>query len=274
MAIDAFGGDARVNALAGAIASSAVSFILLPCDMMKTLMQTQGSTFTQGRHVLLSNIGMKSCLKSAAPAITETFISRFALFGIGAVIKQSCLPSSWEEIYKDAIAGSSSALIQKAVLHPMDTIKARWQMSLELKSFGELYQGFVPAAVRSSVGMAIWLVSRNAMDRNISTKKELIWVKHFLIGGISSALVDVTTYPFDTIKRRMQTLRDKKEGGMMKEARFLLASGVQRFYKGYSARILMVVLNGALFNGAFVTCKRAVEGNVMGFCGAGMGKVP
>lgn len=240
---------------------------LLPLDCVKTQMQTKGVTlFRACSHLFAQGPahGVRNLYRGALPAVSEVMLNRGLMFGVGAVFKRST-PHTWPEPLRDAVSGASAALTKTMVLHPVDTIKTRWQLQQahrELRIM-ELYQGLAPAATRSALGMAIWLTSRNALERRLPPTMTddpisgVDYPKHFICGAASSVLVDLTTFPFDTLKKRLQASQGPR--GLLQEIRNLYdQEGVGRFYRGYSARLAMVAVNGALFNAVFVRLRRAV----------------
>ena len=122
-----------------------------------------------------------------------------------------------------------------------------------------LYNGVAPAAVRSSVGMAIWLAARNHLER-VLPDDSAAWraSRHFLSGALASVAVDVVTFPLDTLKKNLQAAPGGSRAGVAREAARLLEGGVARFYRGYVARLALVSLNGALFNAILVSTKRVL----------------
>lgn len=70
----------------------------------------------------------------------------------------------------------------------------------------EMYRGFAPAVSYSAFGMALWVVSRNALERTIPDYEGPMqhW-KHFVCGGIAGLCVQLPTFPFDTLKKRLQS---------------------------------------------------------------------
>ena len=308
---DAFSGDARINAAAGSLAGSAVVLLLLPLDTVKTHMQARGLSLVQSGRGLIREGGLRVLFRGAVPAVSECCMNRAMLFGAGAMVKKR-LPRDWPEPVRDASAGSSAALVKTCLLHPVDTLKTRWQMGMRAPELlgtdaglsrhfrrgklflGQLYQGFVPAALRSSVGMALWLVSRNGLERSFassaptpiagprpspsslasSAASSVVvalregGLQHLAVGACSSGIVDLATFPFDTLKKRLQAAAppSPERGaapprGLLREAALLYAEGqgIRRFYRGYAARFIMVAVNGAIFNWLFVTIKDSAD---------------
>ena len=132
--------------------------------------------------------------------------------------------------------------------------------------------------------MAIWLSSRNALERSLSDDNRF-WhaSRHFWAGALSSALTDLCTFPFDTLKKAMQA-----EAGSAAPAAVVATGGggfaavgvrfgfggialgdvarrlrdeggLLRFYRGYGPRFLLVSINGALFNVTFVVMKARMD---------------
>ncbi len=92
-------------------------------------------------------------------------------FGSGAAFKQQ-LPIHWPEPVRDAAAGSLAAISATTLLFPLDTLKTRWQLNLPSPSLVQVYQGFQPAVAYSAFGMALWVVSRNSLERTIPTPEQ------------------------------------------------------------------------------------------------------
>ena len=70
-----------------------------------------------------------------------------------------------------------------------------------------MYNGFGPAVTYSACGMALWVVSRNALERAVPNPEPgSAWRhwKHFLCGGLAGVFVQLPTFPFDTLKKRLQ----------------------------------------------------------------------
>lgn len=253
---DAMAGSPTINAAAGGAAGGIVLVALFPVDLAKTHMQANGTTTLQTARALFGSTDatFRRLYRGVIPALAEQAMNRSMLFGVGAAIK-GATPSYWPEPMRDAASGAGAAFIKTSVLHPLDSVKCRWQLGLPLSELSGLYHGLSPALVRSSAGMAVWLMSRNFLERELPG--ETPW-RHFLAGAGSSLITDLFTFPFDTLKKAMQA------SGGSSEKRTTLAShalrwrseeGLTRFYRGYSARLVLVSVNGALFNSAFVAIK-------------------
>ena len=94
---------------------------------------------------------------------------------------------------------------------------------------------------------------------------------HLIVGALSSAVTDLCTFPFDTLKKGMQATGGASGGSgserpsLIAEVRRLASEGgIARFYRGYTARFLMVTINGALFNVTFVAIKRMLSERIPG----------
>lgn len=211
--------------------------------------------------LLTSEAPLRRFYRGIGPALSEQMLNRFMLFGVGAFIKGR-VPAEWPEPIRDAMSGATAALVKTSVLHPLDTVKCRWQLGMPWDDLHGLYRGLGPATVRSSCGMAVWLASRNQLERTLPEDTPT-WVacRHFIAGALSSALTDLCTFPFDTLKKGMQA---SSGGGvaatLLAEARRLhTEGGLSRFYAGYVPRLFMISINGALFNATFVALKTRLE---------------
>ena len=278
-------GHAGINAAAGAAAGATVLAVLFPIDLAKTFMQANGTSVPETAQKLLqSKTPFGRMYRGLTPALLEQFVNRGMLFGVGAMIKCR-VPNGWPEPVRDAACGAGAAFIKTTVLHPLDSIKCRWQLGQpRFRNFGGLYRGLSPALVRSSFGMAIWLASRNHLERTLPCPTgsaaaaaagwgaPMIASTHpLIVGALSSAVTDLCTFPFDTLKKGMQATGGASGGSgserpsLIAEVRRLASEGgIARFYRGYTARFLMVTINGALFNVTFVAIKRMLSERIPG----------
>eukprot|EP00931_Biecheleriopsis_adriatica_P053196 TRINITY_DN31106_c0_g1_i1.p1 TRINITY_DN31106_c0_g1~~TRINITY_DN31106_c0_g1_i1.p1 ORF type:complete len:262 (+),score=35.16 TRINITY_DN31106_c0_g1_i1:104-889(+) len=246
---DALSGPALLNAASGGLSSGMVMAALFPLDVLKTHIQTAGHPASATRAL---GLNLPQLYRGLTPAVLEHSLNRSVLFGLGTVIK-NCTPAHWPEISRDAASGASAALVKTSFLHPVDTIKCRWQLGQAKHKFAGLYNGFGPAAVRSAGGMGIWLSTRNYLER---TLPEHHW-RHFVSGATASIVTDLCTFPFDTLKKNLQATSmaggtHSKVGSMM---RHLASGGILRFYHGYWVRLAMVGLKGAMENVVYVFWK-------------------
>ena len=110
--------------------------------------------------------------------------------------------------------------------------------------------------------MSLWICGRNWLERKIpdptlESQVSKYW-KHLFTGGLAGVLVQIPTFPFDTLKKRLQA-RDEVRGAAA-EARALLAEGgLPRFYRGFMLKTAFVALNGAIFNAVYVAVRTALR---------------
>lgn len=258
-------GSAQLNACAAGASSAVLLVALFPVDMAKTNMQARGLTLRQSM-VELRASSFASLYRGLVPALAEQTANRMMLFGLGAYLLEQHVPRHWPEPARDASAGASAALLKTALLHPIDSIKCRWQLGMGTGSgYWGLYRGLAPAAVRSSAGMGIWLAARNVLERELP---ELAppgafcsgeAARHLLAGAISSLVTDTVTFPFDTLKKIQQSSSGECFGLLETATRLWRKGGAARFYRGYVARIGLVTGSGAAFNTVFVFLKQRLQ---------------
>jgi hypothetical protein len=257
-AADAFSGDPTRAAAASAIAGVVQASLLLPFNTVQTQMQYSGQPLVR---TMLGNFergvaqGVRNLYRAIGPTVTMLAARQGFKFGAGASVK-SQLPAAWPELGKDAVAGALSAMSATTLLFPLDTLKTRFQTGMAAPStIGQFYYGFRPAVSYSAFGMALWIGGRNWLERKIPDPGEQSGVskywKHLFTGGLAGVLVQVPTFPFDTLKKRLQARDDVR--GAAAEARALLAEGgLPRFYRGFMLKTAFVALNGAIFNAVYV----------------------
>ena len=257
----ALAGSAFVNAAAAGGAASIVMFAIFPVDVAKTHAQAHGGSM--GTMVTqLQQSPMRSLYRGITPAIAESVLNRFMLFGLGSCMLAR-VPAAWPEPARDAAAGGSAAFLKTALLHPIDSVKTRRQLGMGWGAHGiatGLYNGLGPATLRSSVGMAIWLTTRNSLERSLPDDTPT-WraTRHLVSGALSSLFTDAITFPLDTLKKILQS-RASADVGVAEQARVLMRDGgVARFYRGYAARVFLVCSSGAIFNTAYVSLQRLLS---------------
>ena len=253
---DALGGDPFRNAVASWLAGCLQATILLPINTTQTHMQTKGTNAQQTMRNIFDNgaiNGVRRLYRALGPTVAMLGARQGLKFGSGATIKQK-LPPYLPEVVRDALSGGASAFCATTLLFPLDALKTRWQVDLGYPSLRQMYQGLLPAVTYSSCGMALWVVSRNALERNIPeppSGSHLTPWKHFLCGGLAGMLVQIPFFPFDTLKKRLQA--SDKPRTMFAEARVLMANGgLHRFYRGFAIKCAFTALNGAIFNTVYV----------------------
>ena len=233
--------------------------VLFPIDTIKTNMQRSGAGLVASVRSLLSSPSAVAALyRGLTPAMVEIGVNRGALMSVSTAIKQT-MPADLSEVSRDAGAGLAAGGIKTLVLHPIDTLTCRGQVGraqLELvwprPQLVVLYAGMSPALLRSAGGMAIWLSVRNSLERSSNSIAHLQnspWLRDALVGMASTAFTDLCTFPLDTLKKNLQA----DGGNVFALVRRLLADGgVLRLYHGYVPRMIIVGLQGGLWNFVYV----------------------
>lgn len=193
---DAFSGSPHRAALASFSAGLIQATLLLPLNTIQTQMQARGRGL---RVTFLSNFetgfigGLRSLYRALGPTFVMLGARQGLKFGSGAALKQR-LPLTWPELVRDAVAGSLAACTSTTLLYPLDTLKTRRQLGMPAPSLSQCYNGFLPAVSYSATGMALWVVSRNALERTLPEPAGAArYTKHFLCGAIAGFIVQVRT---------------------------------------------------------------------------------
>ena len=263
-AADAFSGDPSRAAVASGIAGCIQAVLLLPANTLQTQMQYRGDSLlvclrSNFSHGALS--GLQSLYRALVPTVSMLCLRQGLKFGVGSSFKQQ-MPPEWPEIARDMCAGAGSACAATTLFFPLDTLKTRWQTGRSAPSLGQMYFGFRPAVTYSAFGMAFWICARNFLERHIPdpdpSRAGLRYWKHLLTGGLAGIVVQLPTFPFDTLKKRLQAA--ERPTTMASEARVLLRDGgPMRFYRGFALKCGFVALNGALFNCVYVAVRRLLR---------------
>ena len=200
---DALSGRFSINGMAGGGAACTVLGIFFPIDTLKTTMQTSGLGARAAHQVLKDRGGMRAFYRGFSVAVTEHTVNRGILFAGSTYCKQQT-PTTWPEPVRDAVGGIGAGLGKTALLHPLDTVKTRWQLGepawpsgLPAGTFATgLYRGITPAAMRSGSGMAIWLSARNFFEQALPAH---IPIRHFVAGFLASTINDLVTFPLERL---------------------------------------------------------------------------
>jgi hypothetical protein len=264
---DAISGAADLNFWAGFYSSGLVLAALFPLDAIKTHAQTNHADgyFASLRWQGSWGSTIARVYRGFFPAIFEHSINRGMMFAVATKIKDAT-PKTWSEPARDATSGGGAAVIKTVLLHPLDTVKTRWQLGQPGWGLTGLYNGVVPAIARSSPGMAIWLATRNYLSRELPEGWVSDTARHGIVGMMSSVITDMCTFPFDTLKKTMQAEAAKGRSPSVREllgvamASDLLATGgFRRFFYGYSARLSIVAAKGCIDNTTYVWVKRLLQ---------------
>mmetsp|Transcript_17066 Transcript_17066/g.43834 ORF Transcript_17066/g.43834 Transcript_17066/m.43834 type:complete len:330 (+) Transcript_17066:72-1061(+) len=294
---DALSGYSGNNALAAGAAAFSVLTIFFPIDTLKTHMQTQGVGMWHAIQSILRSGssgggtggagGTLALYRGFSMAVTEHTANRMLLFGGSTFIKQHCTSPSWPEPFRDAAGGMGAGLGKTMLLHPLDTIKTRWQLSQPARPLSQralldfvsgLYRGVAPAAIRSAVGMAIWLTARNFFEESLPSH---LYLRHFISGFLASTTNDICTFPLDTLKKNLQSVRAGAAAGTANGSgaavctkgantcsagsgnaplvhvarRLWREGGPMRFYRGISPQLIRRGLDGGLLNWLYMRIK-------------------
>ena len=135
-------------------------------------------------------------------------------------------------------------------------------MNMSTPNIVEMYRGFQPAVLYSAFGMGLWVVSRNGLERTLTTERTGLegHSKHLITGGLAGVLVQVPTFPFDTLKKRLQASESPTGSTVMREARTLIREGgFIRLYRGFPVKCTFVAANGAIFNAVYVWTRKLLR---------------
>ena len=255
--------DPCVDFIAGAIAGCTVRACLFPIDTIKTNMQRSGAGLTKTVRFLLPSPSAASLLyRGITPALLEIGVNRGALMGLSTGVKRM-LPSNLPEVARDASAGFVAGMLKTVALHPLDTLTCRGQVGqaqlallFPRPQFTALYSGIGPAFARSAGGMAIWLSVRNLLQRSApDSLQSTPWARDCLVGVASTGFTDMCTFWLDTLKKNLQA-----DGGnvILLLRQLINDGGLLRLYRGYGPRLLMVSVNGGLWNWVYVRGQEAL----------------
>jgi hypothetical protein len=260
---DALSGDPNFAAIASAAAGIVQATLLLPINTVQTQMQTAGRGFYSTVALNFQRgalSGVHNLYRSLGPTVLMLGTRQGLKFGGGAAFKTK-LPTAWPEALRDVTAGAASAMATTTLTFPLDTLKTRWQTGLPAPSMAQCYYGWRPAVLYSTFGMGLWVVGRNWLERTIPEPASPAWrmQKHLLTGALAGVLVQLPTFPFDTLKKRLQASKtlSRTVGGEVRE--LLREGGPMRFYRGFALKCGFVALNGAIFNGVYVAVRRLLN---------------
>lgn len=206
----------------------------------------------------LSAVASTTALVRALPACLPVCVplSLKSLFMCASLTRLSASSHTTVSTRRPSLSHSLS-LLSSPSQFPLDTLKTRWQTGMKSPTLHECYYGYRPAVTYSVFGMAAWVVFRNFLERTIPEPSGpgLAHWKHFFCGGVAGLLVQVPTFPFDTLKKRLQASEASQT--VADAARVLyMEGGPMRFYRGFTLKCGFVAINGAIFNTVYVAIRK------------------
>lgn len=148
------------------------------------------------------------------------------------------------------VAGAIAGTVVSFVLTPVELIKCRLQVHQTVDKPRHLiqqiykrqgipgfYRGFIPTCVRETGGSAFWFGAYEyacswmlMADNKQRTKKDLTAAELMLAGACGGIAYNISFFPVDVIKSRMQITNGRSFGEIAKE--IYQGAGIKGFYRG------------------------------------------
>mmetsp|Transcript_13062 Transcript_13062/g.28315 ORF Transcript_13062/g.28315 Transcript_13062/m.28315 type:complete len:362 (+) Transcript_13062:52-1137(+) len=181
--------------------------------------------------IIFASYGATSRLWDAAyhlPHDEEEEIHGVLAGAEGAILLEHTPPSTRNQITKNFVCGSIAGLVQSTVICPMEHVKCRLQIQhakgasdyIYKNSFDAaskivgrhgvrgIYRGMASTCWREAPGYGFYFVTYDLIRDKIAKttgRDEHGFVPSFLAGGAAGCVIWSSTFPFDTIKTRIQT---------------------------------------------------------------------
>ncbi len=248
-------GTSKQNFIYGGIAGGFSRTIVAPLDRVKILMQTTSSkqSLTQMFRQILRQEGFFSLWKGNVLnccRIVPYSALQFGTYDFGKSV-------AFEEplsVPQRLTCGSVAGFVATTVTHPLDVIRHRLLMNIDMHTFGQATRdifaeqgGFFKGYGSTVVGLVPFIaVNFCAFD---TLKSELQWTSTPGIlgtGAIAALVSQSICYPLDTVRRRMQIRGTPYKNGMDAFFQIIHKEGFLKLYSGISANILKIVPNNSI----------------------------
>ncbi|KAH6754805.1 Mitochondrial substrate carrier family protein [Perilla frutescens var. hirtella] len=270
------------HAFAGAMAGIFVSLCLHPVDTVKTIIQSchtsQKPLHYIGRSIIaergVSGLyrGISSNIVCSAP------ISALYTFTYESV-KKSLLPLLPKEYHSLAhcTAGGCASIATSFLFTPSERIKQQMQVSshyrncwtaliqvLQKGGLPSLYAGWGAVLCRNVPHSVIKFYTYESLKQimlpSIQWNGQANILTTLVCGGLAGSTASLFTTPFDVVKTRLQTQIPgsmTKHGGVLSTLNEIWKhEGLNGVYRGLTPRLMMYMIQGALFFASYESFKR------------------
>ncbi|EYU23473.1 hypothetical protein ABFS82_01G073000 [Erythranthe guttata] len=273
------------HAFAGAMAGIFVSLCLHPMDTIKTVIQScpadQKALHTIGRSIItergVSGLyrGISSNILSSAP------ISAVYTFTYESV-KKSLLPMLPKEYHSLAhcAAGGCASIATSFIFTPSERIKQQmqvgshyrncWNALIQVVKNGglpSLYTGWAAVLCRNVPHSIIKFYTYERLKQMMlpsnQSNAEANIVQTLVCGGLAGSTASLFTTPFDVVKTRLQTQipgsTAQYNGVYNTLTEIGKREGLKGLYRGLTPRLVMYMIQGALFFASYESFKRLLS---------------
>ncbi|KAK4435348.1 Mitoferrin [Sesamum alatum] len=270
------------HAVAGAMAGIFVSLCLHPMDTVKTVIQSCradqkplhsiGKSIIAERGMLGLYRGISSNILSSAP------ISAVYTFTYESV-KKSLIPLLPRDHHSLAhcTAGGCASIATSFIFTPSERIKQQMQVGSHYRNcwnaliqvvqkggFPSLYAGWGAVLCRNVPHSVIKFYTYESlkpiMSPSIQSNAQTTTLVTLVCGGLAGSMASLFTTPFDVVKTRLQTQipgsTTKYNGVFYTLKEIGKHEGLKGLYRGLTPRLVMYMVQGALFFASYESFKR------------------
>ncbi|XP_026379747.1 uncharacterized protein LOC113274577 [Papaver somniferum] len=270
------------HAFAGALAGTFVSVCLHPVDTIKTVIQAHSTVQKPISGIvgsIISDRGVSGLYRGIASNVASSApISAVYTFTYESV-KAYLLPRLPQEYRSVAhcTAGGCASVATSFIFTPSERIKQQMQVSsqypncwtalvsiLKHGGFPSLYAGWGAILCRNIPHSVIKFYTYESLKQLFLSSTQSTHPNTFqtlICGGLAGSTAALFTTPFDVVKTRLQTeipgsLR-KYDGVFHALSQIAKDEGLKGLYRGLTPRLIMYVMQGALFFASYECLKAA-----------------
>lgn len=292
------GYDIPLLALAGSTSGALAKTMVSPLERIRLLCQTGESTgMINTMKLVMKMEGLKGFWRGNFTNCVRTIPSKGTLFMTNDVFKQWFTPRNSEgqatklTPVRSAMAGSCAGMCAVSISYPLDVVRGRLAgrlarraggvptrftglssviaITVQEEGFRALYRGVVPTLLGSIPYEGVKFCTYDMLcqftkDRRANDDGIISGVlMKVMCGAVAGIAAGLTTYPNDTIRRRLQVQGAEGSAVMYRNywhclVTMLRTEGVPSFYSGLTPSLIRMVPNAALQFGFFEIFKHTL----------------
>lgn len=238
----------------GALSSMISKISVSPLDRLKFLTQTKSNNkFKELVRDIYKNEGIKGFYKGVIPILTTSIPKSSIYFYSLNKIKTNLHDNyNFSPIKINFISGLSAGVITTTLLYPTDVVTSKYYYDIgknkSLFDFvkstfnqKQLFRGFTPTLIGAIPNYGLsYLLYTSIKDNKISLNDN---VNTFVSSYTASLITQIFSYPFDTIRKKMQI----NDLDFIKTIKLITEKSVISMYQGFKISLIKTPISNGIY---------------------------